>query len=357
VQSNENLNEVTNERDNWKPNQVYYNGMYNEEAKNEFLEQKHFSPITKKSYQRIFLNSYRMENALNKDLADFNLDEISEVLTSLNPLTPSASRSNISVIYNYITWAMERGYRTVPSNINPLETVKHDKEFIQKFTDKNVVIYISKDELDQLTDPNTGCVNAQDGVLFSLLFDGLSVHEICNLKKSDVDFKNRILHLTDDKGHKRELKIPEWSNSLELIQEAIEETEYKKRNNEAVILSNQTNVTMLVENDYVVRVGKTKNRDASGAVQPSVIYRRLSTISELWENPYLSSKNIQRSGVIFDAYLIYKETGKLEKSEYIRLCELHNFPKVKNGKYEFYNWSPLQEYVSFETMKRLGYDI
>jgi hypothetical protein len=252
---------------------------------------------------------------------------------------------------------MEKGYRTVPSNINPLETVKHDKEFIQKFTDKNVVIYISKDELDQLTNPETGCVNSQDGVLFSLLFLGLSVHEICNLKKSDVDFGNRILHLTDDKGNTRDFKIPNWYDDMDLIQRAIDEKEYYKRNKEAVILSNMTDITMLAENDYVVRVGKTKNKNAEGAVQPSVIYRRLSTIAELFENPYLSSKNIQRSGVIYNAYLIYKETGKLEKDEYIRLCELMNASKVKNGKYEFYNWSPLQEYVSISMMRQLGYDI
>jgi integrase len=254
---------------------------------------------------------------------------------------------------------MEKGYRTVPSNINPLETVKHDKEFIQKFTDKNVVIYISKDELDRLTDPKDGCVNAQDGVLFSLLFDGLSVHEICNLKKSDVDFKNRVLHLTDDKGNKRDLKVPEWSDSMELIERAIDEEKYYKKNQEAVILSNQSEFTLLVDNEYVIRVGATKNKNPQGAVQPSVIYRRLSTIAspEIWDNVYLTSKNIQRSGMIYRAWLLYRESKSLGKEELTAICEMYGMPKVRNGKYEFYNWSPLAEFINESNFKKLNYEV
>jgi hypothetical protein len=107
----------------------------------------------------------------------------------------------------------------------------------------------------------------------------------------------------------------------------------------------------------VVRVGKTKNKNAEGAVQPSVIYRRLSTIAELWENNYLQSKNIQRSGMIFRAWLLYRESKSLGKEELVQICEMYDMPKVKNGKYEFYNWSPLAEFLSIENFKKLNYEI
>jgi integrase len=324
--------------------------MYEPERKERFLNQ--YKEATYKTYKRIFKQSYMLESMWGKDLVDFNLEEIKELLASLNPLTKSASRSNISTVYNYIEWGM--GDRTTNSNLNPLTGVKNDKAFIESFVDKNVMIYISKDELDLLTNEDTGCKNAQDGFIFVALFSGMTVHELCNLKKRDIDYDENVLHLTDEKGKKRELKVDR--DCIALARKAANETEYLKKNGEADTRPNQTDRTPLIDNDYVIRVGTTRNASPMSTVLPSVIYRRIASIAELWENPMMTSKNIFRSGQIYMGYLLYKRDGVLDKEQYLEICEHYQMPKVKNGKYEFYNWSPLKEWISIQNIEKLYKD-
>jgi site-specific recombinase XerD len=334
-----------------KGNHVYEDIMYNPEVKERFLSQFE-NKQTYDAYKRIFKISYELENMWSKDLVDFNLEEIKELLYSLNPLTFAASRSNISTVKNYIDWGM--GYRTITGNINPLGGVTKDRKFVSEFVDKNVMLYISKHELDQLTNEDTGCKNAQDGFILSALFSGVSVHEICNLRKKDVDYDDNILHLMDNKGNKRDLKVDR--DCIALARKAANETEYLKKNGEAELTENQVPITMLVDNEYVIRVAATKNTAPMSAVSPHVIYRRLSTIGELFENPYLTSTNIYRSGQIYMGYLLFKRDQALDKDQYIEIMEHYQMPKTKNGKYEFYMWSPLKDWINMENIKRL-YDI
>jgi site-specific recombinase XerD len=324
--------------------------LYNEEIKKEYLDT--FGDKTAETYKRIFFRSGSLEEKLNKDMGEFNSSEVEKVMTELNPLTVSASRSNFSAIKSYITWAIENGHRS--NNINPLTLVP--KDWFKQFVDKNVMIYISKHELDQLTDENHGCKNSQDGVLFQLLFEGVDIHSICHLMKKDVDYDNNTLTLRDKEGNVIRENYEVSRDCIALLRKAAEEKEYYKRNMEAEILPNQSPITLLVDNDYVIRVGATRNSDPMGAVSPHVIYRRLSTISELFENPYLTSKNIYRSGQIFMGYELYKRDGVLDKDQYIEIAEHYQMPKVKNGKYEFYNWSSLKEWINMQNISKL-YDI
>jgi site-specific recombinase XerD len=324
--------------------------MYNEVIKNEFLDT--FGDKTAETYKRVFYRSGSLEEKLGKDLSEFNISEIERVMQELNPLTISASRSNFSTIKSFLTWSIENGHRS--NNINPLTLVP--KDWFKQFVDKNVMIYISKHELDQLTDENHGCKNAQDGVLFQLLFEGVDVHSICHLLKKDVDYDNNILTLRDKDGKVIRENYEVSRDCIALIRKATEEKEYYKKNNEADLRENQSPVTLLVDNDYVIRVGATRNTQPMDSVSPHVIYRRLSTISELFENPYLTSKNIYRSGQIFMGFQLYKRDGILDKDQYIEIMEYYQMPKVKNGKYEFYNWSPLKEWINMKNISKL-YDI
>jgi hypothetical protein len=171
--------------------------------------------------------------------------------------------------------------------------------------------------------------------------------------KKDVDYDNNTLTLRDKEGNVIRENYEVSRDCIALIRRAAEEKEYYKRNMEAEVLPNQSPITLLVDNDYVVRVGATRNSDPMGAVSPHVIYRRLSTIAELWENPYLTSKNIYRSGQILMGYELYQRDGVLDKEQYIEICEHYQMPKVKNGKYEFYNWSSLKEWINMENISKL----
>jgi hypothetical protein len=55
-------------------------------------------------------------------------------------------------------------------------------------------------------------------------------------------------------------------------------------------------------------------------------------------------------------FQLYKRDGILDKDQYIEIMEYYQMPKVKNGKYEFYNWSPLKEWINMKNISKL-YDI
>jgi hypothetical protein len=88
-----------------------------------------------------------------------------------------------------------------------------------------------------------------------------------------------------------------------------------------------------------------------------VIYRRIASIAELWENPMMTSKNIFRSGQLYELYKLYKRDREIGREQLIEICEKYGLPKVKNGKYEFYNWSPLTEFLNMENLMKLYPDI
>lgn len=317
--------------------------MFNPKNKSDFLSK--FPISTQRTYGRVFIKSYSAEELYNKDLMDFSLEEIEQVLMKLTPLTVTASRTNLSIVNSYILSA--RGS-------SPLDDVKDDKNYVKKFVSDNIELYISKNELDDIT---CNLVNAQDAVLFQLLFEGVDVHEICNLKKSDVNYEDNYLHLIDSRGNSRSHEVS--YECISLIRKASQEKTYLKSNG-IVDQKSYSDSIELVDSEYVIRLAKTRNASPNSAVSPHVIYRRLKTMAEWFDNPYLTSKNIFRSGQIFMGYLLWVENGKpldseyLAKFDYLTIAEVYNISiKKETG---LINWVPLREYVNLSKFIKLYED-
>lgn len=305
--------------------------LYNEHIKERFLGT--YPETTRPGYRRIFVTSKRTEEMLGKDLYDFNLEEIEYVLYDLAPTTFAASQTNGRIVTAYISWAIEEGLRK--NNINPLRIV--DPQYFTKFVDPSLNIYFTEKRLRDIEDQ---CVNAQDYAIFRLLFEGVRVNELRYLKKEDIDSENLQLALTDEDGSKRVLDVS--PRAISFVEKAAKETIYHKRNGEPIENERIRPYTDLVDNEYVFRTSITKT-DHYQAVDVHLIYRRISSIKDIFEIPFFTSGNITKSGMIYMAKELVKKDGDLLRDHYLMIAE----------RFKVNNWYALKDYVNLDNIKKL----
>lgn len=316
--------------------------MYNPDIKEEFLL-TYENNETQTVIAYIFYKSKSTEELLKKDLYEFSIDEIEDVLFNMNPLTKRAAETNARFISSYIDWAISKGL--VNSNINPMLTKGND--WFEKFVDKNRKIYFSEQELNEMIEE---LVNASDAVILRLLFEGAGgegLSELLNLTKNHIKFDN-VLVLEDDKKGIRELKFSE--ECMRLIKQALKEKEYQLKNG----TGQRNNVLKLVENDYVIRPVQRRSTTIDRA-DKHLIYRRIATIKEYFGLKYLTAKNIQRSGMIKMAKDLFLRDRELKSKQLYEISERFGIGKIGS---EYYNISILKEFINRENIKKLyGIDI
>lgn len=273
--------------------------LFDAEIKNKFLNT--IKEGTRQSYRRILINTSRFEFALNKDLNKFTLKEIETILYSFKSSNRNTIESYGRIISSYLNWSVEKGLTS--HNVLRMFSPKDFEKFIV-----NDIDYLSEKDLISL---ENSCENYQDAVILRLLFIGINGREsseIRNLKKSDVDLNNNQLRLVNtlkygDNG--LPLKYTERlvnidSYTLKLIEGAINQRTYMKRNGEVEQTTNENirDYTDLVDNDYVVRASITRTDGYNVPVDKFVIYRRLKMLSEVLEVKPLNVNYIQRSGML-----------------------------------------------------------
>lgn len=316
------------------------NKIYNESLKEKYLST--LSDDTAKIYRYAFYRSFDTEDIAEKDLCTFNTEEIIDALKNGNHTTISSLKYTFNVFSSYISWAASNGLRN--SNISSIDTIKMDE--LRSYLDKSKKLYLSKEELEELEGK---LVNYQDKVVARLLFEGVSGHElseVLNLQKHHV-LENNTLLLIDDKKGERNLQVsPEC---IDIIKGALREDKYVQKNGTSN--SNASEVP-LVENDYVVKSAarKTVNPDRADR---HLIYRRLSMMSELFDYPYLTAKNLEKSGMIFKAVELYEDHKKLDKEEFAIIGDKFAVKKHKIDEYEYYNTTVFKEFINRENILEL----
>ncbi len=337
-------------------NTIYDDVMYREDVKNEFLSK--YPEDTQRTYKRIFLKSYMLESMWGKDLCDFNQEEVEQLLTALSPLTIAASKANLSTVNSYINWCIPN-YTSRQTNISPLEFLKSNKDFIKKFVDESIQLFISKQELDVIS---SQLINPQDSAIIQALFNGITVQQLQHMKKTDINDDNTVF-LRDDDGEfikdndTGEIsKLPVSEDCINHLQKAAESKFYHVKNGEPSENS-KIDTVELAENDYVFRVSKTRNKSPLEPIAYHVISRRVKEISKFISNPYLTPKNIFKSGYVYEGYKLWVEAGKpnlengkLPTEMYHTICRKFNFPKTNSGTY--YTVS-LRDYINISTFNEL----
>lgn len=321
-------------------NVKYGDKIYNEEVKNRFLS--NYKKNTQNTLLRLFKASYKSENDLKKDLYDFNREQIRSFLFLLRPANVNASRQNGNQLSIYIDWAIQEGLR---KGTNPLSAVP--KEWFEQFVDKTEMQYFTDARINEII---KGCENYQDKVIIKLLMEGVGGEghaEILNLRKNDINAEENTLHLTDDDGNSRTLQVsPEC---VDLCLRALNETEYRKRNGQTSpdIKSDTTN---LISNDYVLKSSIT-NTENTGRADKHLIYRRISVISKVMEEPNLDPKSISYSGMIAMARDLLIQEGELGKEQLNKIAERFKLPKSKSGEYSLHRYK--DEFLNVEKIKEI----
>lgn len=327
--------------------EVYSGEMYNEEIKKQFLE-RYEEESTRNVYARIFYHSHLIEEGYGKDLYDFNIEEINDLMRSLNPLTKASARTSASMIRTYIDWAISRRQ----NNLNPLDLV--DSEWYESFLDDADSLYFTKDQIDEIL---SQCRNYQDAVIISLLFEGVSgkeVSELRNLKITDVNQNTNELTLHNNKKDEaRTIKVSD--QCIKFIMGAYNQKDYLKGNGDLDPDKKVYKPTHdLIETGYIIKAAKTRT-ETIGAVTAHLIYQRLIGLSKYFDMPHLSKvKSIQQSGMIWMAKKLIERDGELGKEQYIEICKHYNYAtrKSANGDTE-YIWGRLKEIVSRDLVDKM----
>jgi integrase len=324
------------------------NKLYNEEIKKEFLS-TYDNEQTQVTIEYILYKAASMEEALEKDLYDFNVNELGKTIRNSDPLNITVARSTGRILSAYITWASEKGLRQ--TNINPIKSML--PEWYEQFVSKKK-LFIS---LKELKDIENQLVNAQDAVILYLLFEGINGEgntEILNLRKQDVNQDTNELKLTEVRknGEKRERTIKVSDDCIRVINQAINQKAYQNKNGNAVTTRGMAE-TDLVENAYVVRSINRRIKDPNAPADKHTLFRRVTMISELFDLPYLTMKSIERSGMIKMAKDLYLEEGELDTEQLSKVAYHFGRRKVNVNGSEYYHLTPVREFCNLETIQEL----
>ena len=320
-------------------NKIYDDGFYNEEHKEMYL--KDLGEQTYTSYARVLKRAQYVEDQLGKDLYNFNLSEIEQLLTFLNPGSYSVSAGNINVIRTYIRWAIQQDLRT--DNINPLDTIMSDN-FINKFVDMTIKKLFTEEEINTIVG---GLQSFQDAAIVQCLFEGIMGHgysEILNILKSDIDRDSNILEVRNSpaSGPMERRKVEVSSKLMNLLYSAANETEYVKFNG----MSNaKAQKIELVDNEYVFRLLKLRVVNFDRASN-HLILRRIKSIREWYGYPHLTASGIKNSGMLKLARDYYKTDKKLTRESIVKICKRFDVNHVATTRIR-------KDFLNVETIKEL----
>lgn len=321
------------------------NDLFNSDTKERFLMT--ISQNTRNSYKRILNISNKFERALNKDLNKFTLKEMETVLYSFKSSSRNTIESYGRIISSYLNWSVNNGLTSsnVLKELNPTDFEKYIVDKFEYLTERSLMRYENL------------CENYQDAVILRLLFigaNGKEASELRNLKKSDIDFENKVIKLTETleygedniplKFTERFLNVDEYT--LKLIRGAINQKVYMKRNGEL----NQTEnnnirpYTDLAENDYVIRPSITRTDTINTPVDKFVIYRRLKMISEiLGASNNLTVKYLEKSGMInYASEIVDKESESISTIDLKLIADRFNVKSHHN----------LKGFITMENIKK-----
>lgn len=315
--------------------------MYNETVKNDYLKQ--FTTDTQEVYKRIFKNSEVLEDLNKKDLYSFE-DELLEklILEYIKPKTKQSARTYCSIMSNYIDWAIHNNYRKTS---NPL---KGNQEYFYSFVDDQNNLYFAKSELDDIV---FTLMNAQDSFIIQGLFYGIQgsqVSELTNLTRKQVDEainNDNIIVLVDGKGKERAIKLDKAT--LELAKMAHKEPEYYKKNGAVDYSENIKEVVALPKSDYILKPTAT-NKDGEGRkISHFTVYNRLEMLKSLEEfeeyKDAFTTKNIVRSGMLYEAKKILDSGRELDRWSIEEICEKYGIK---------FRWS-LKDFLNEETVREV----
>jgi integrase len=300
--------------------------VFNYDLKKDFLSKISFG--TQNMYWYVLKKVSKIaEMEYQKDVCNFNYDEFTLLLSGLKAKSLNSLYTQLSIITKYIDFAIP-GYSQTGINYGYSFT---GSETLEKYVSKSYADnkYIT---FEQITEIIEFCDNPQDAICFALLYYGAfgeELEELTNITVKDVDFKNGIItlkkHIKNNNGilelKTRQIEVPD--SIITLIEDAINQVEYKKNNGEE--LNYTTDATTppyfkMYPSEYIIRkAGKKDSKPTRGTVADRI--RRIC--ADLGYNK-LNPTNIWISGMIhyakqYIAERCISDPSTLERQDYITI--------------------------------------
>lgn len=88
-----------------------------------------------------------------------------------------------------------------------------------------------------------------------------------------------------------------------------------------------------------------------GKADSHLVLRKLRLVADWMGQPHLTATNIRNSGMLYYAYKLYKDRGKLEKEEYDIICERFD---IKMNSLGYYNISRQKnDFLNVKTIEKI----
>lgn len=306
---------------------------YNEELKESFLSEKNYKESTADAVRIIFNRVATIEKELDKDLYNFNKNELEKAFTILKAKTVRSLQNYISKIKLYIDFANELNGKEV-NLAKDYSTKKQIESFLNQDAQDNMIF-----DKDAIMEMASFADNAQDGVILALLFDGLSYRdkytELVELTEEMIDLDNNSIHLParqegDTRIEPRTIKIS--NETKKLIKSAINDSEYVSINGES------SRTYKIADSNHILR-GVRKGREK---INWRNINQRILRISEINDEEYLNATTISYSGQLHCAKEMINEGHPIENTV---TKVLRRFGLPINTSSSFYLKSRIEKYL------------
>lgn len=317
-----------------------------------------YSESTVLSYKRILSRVSKLEERFDKDLYDFNMQEIEQFLIKLNSTSTASATHAIALIENYIKWGM--GERLTKSNINPMG-IFTAKEIAARVVNKNVKNVFSYTDIQNVI---VDTVNFQDSALVLALFYGImgkEFSELTNLRIKDIDRENSIINLKG-KDSERQIKLvtEDQKELIDFLIQAHDQREYIKNNGIIGKIKNPRGP--LTNNDHVFRpmMRVTRNGDVETVTTTAsyfVLRKRLASLADLFDMPSFNAVNIRNSGMLFMAYQEYEDNNHtLTRESKHKIYEHYNVKRHKHFDEAYQSYAYERDFLNEETIRELYYE-
>lgn len=276
--------------------------MYNDAIKRQYLNEIDAQSRTLEMYEAELERASRFEKKLGKDLCAFTVDEFEEVVKGRSGTSTHSLQTRASAFKRYAKWAIDSGlnelnpnpqlYNLSPAKIvdttsNISKSLIKDPQHLKKILD-------AIDEYNETPSSFMG-LNKIRRVFVWLIYSGMSMDDIVNVKDGDVDLKHRMISYKSDMYPIYYLALQDFKDLLSMKTMSTKKTSKKiimqfPRADGDLLLRGEANpVFKSLYNNFGMLVA------AAGKVNPIVI-----------PLPY---KRVHMSGLFYQAYLEEIETG------------------------------------------------
>nr|DAQ97527.1 MAG TPA: tyrosine recombinase [Caudoviricetes sp.] len=280
-------------------------GQLNKYQKNklQWLYDSKYSYNSKLNFWKLFKRNVDfVELEKNKDVYDFDRQEIIDLIKNTPTTKVSTKLTIFSMISRYIDWAVQRGFNYMG---NPCDTIN-----VHKILD--IDTEVTKEQYKSLHDfydwlGQLKRATPVDKMILLMLRYGIDVKNIGEIKMQDMDIEKNILHC---KNGDIEVSLP---IDEEFIQMAIKSNECIESDDVSYIVS-----------DYIAKV---QTNMQVPTLDKTVIYNRINVIFKRAEEKRISIPLLnlsRRYDILYNKYLLNGE---------VTIDDVKETLKIFNGKF------------------------